>query len=192
MRATDNRYESEFRKLDLAKWMMSYGARTKTITTWTGLGRYRVQALSRRYESRVGDHRRRGVSPFQSAFFGKSLLLESESLALAFIASELRIIPGGVHPDARRLLPNLVRGERLAWGYELYRGLVPDPNISLERAILLVMEFAEGQNLFLRHCRACRLPMLLERVGVQHDQCPTCRSRRRGATAIYGGPEASD
>jgi hypothetical protein len=192
MRATDNRYESEFRKLDLAKWMMSYGARTKTITTWTSLGRHRVQALSRRYENKVGDHRRRGVSPFQTAFFGKSLLLESESLALTFIASELRIIPGGVYPDARRMLPNVARGERLAWGYELYRGLVPDHNISLERAILLVIKFAEGQSLFLRRCRVCRLPMLVERVGVQHDQCPTCRSRRRGAIEIHIGDDAPD
>jgi len=185
MRVTDDRYQSEIGNLDLAKWMISYGARTKTITQWTGLGRSRVQALSRRYENKVGDHRRRGISPFQTAFFGKSLHLESESLVFVFIACELQVFPAEDLLDPRLQLPGLARGERLRTAYELFLALVPDTNISLERAILLIMEFAEGRSLSLRRCSSCPLPMVIERVGVQHDQCPACRSRKR--SAVTGG-----
>lgn len=183
MRVTDDRYERDIRKHSLAKWMISYGARTRTIIRWTGLTRYRVQALSRRYAPTVGDHRRRGVSPFQSAFVGKSLNLELEALAWAYIAFELRVIPTRTLPDARRLLPNLNTGWRLMFAYEIYIALVPDAHISLERAILLVIEFAERKNLFLRRCRTCPDVMVIERLGVQHDQCPLCRHRRRAATS---------
>jgi hypothetical protein len=179
MRVTDDRYSGEIGNLNLAKWMIHYGARTRTITQWTGLTRYRVQALSKQYENRVGDHRRRGISPFQSAFFGKSLLLESESLVFTFIACELKVLPEEPLDEPRRQLPGLARGERLRLAYELYLALVPDARISLERAILLIMEFAQGQSLSLRRCRTCPLPMVIERVGVQHDQCPACRARKR-------------
>jgi Flagellar transcriptional activator (FlhC) len=186
VRVSDNRYEHDIRKHNLAKWMVSCGARTKTVTQWTGLPRHRVQALSRRYQNKVGDHRRRGISPFQTAFFGKSLLLETESLVFTFLACELQVLPEQGFPEARRHLPGLDRGERLKSAYELYLALVPDTSISLERAILLVVEFAGGQSLSLRRCRTCPLPMVIERVGVQHDQCPACRSRKRSAVSGQG------
>ena len=192
MRVSDNRYEHDIRKHNLAKWMVSYGARTRTVTQWTGLPRHRVQALSRRYQNKVGDHRRRGISPFQTAFFGKSLLLETESLVFTFIASELQVLPEQGFPEARHHLPGLERGERLKAAYELYLALVPDASISLERAILLIVELAGGQSLSLRRCRTCPLPMVIERVGVQHDQCPACRARRRPATDSQVDEKSAD
>jgi len=192
VRVSDNKYEHDIRKHHLAKWMVSYGARTRTVTQWTGLPRGRVQALSRRYHNKVGDHRRRGISPFQTAFFAKSQLLESETLAFTFIACELGVVPDVAVPEARRDLPGLVRGERLQAAYELYLALVPDARISLERAILLIIEFAEGQNLSLRRCRTCPLPMVIERVGVQHDQCPACRDLRRTTAESQRNAHAAD
>src|ERR1700730_2362422 len=121
MRVSDNRYERDMRKHNLAKWMISQGARTHTIIEWTGLSRYRVQALSRRYQNRApGDHRRRGISPFQAAYFGRSTSLELETLVLAFIALEMKVIPPNVVPDARNSLPELARGERLVDALEWY------------------------------------------------------------------------
>src|SRR5450756_1043738 len=143
MRVSDLRYERDIRKHNLAKWMIAHGARTNTLTRWTGLSRYRVQALFRDYHSVPGDNRRRGISPFQSSYFGRSRGLELESLAFAFIAFEMQVIPEAVLADARRSLPDVARGERMMMAFELYLALVPNAQISLERAILFVTELAE-------------------------------------------------
>jgi hypothetical protein len=179
MRASDDQYQRDFDKHDLAIWMIEHGARTRTVNAWTGLSRYRVQALSRRYDTRTGDHRRRGVSPFQSAYFAKSLTLEAESLTFALIALGLKVIPPTKLPEARRVLPDAERGARLMFAYEIYRALVPKGQISLERAILFVIELAARRNLTLRRCKTCPNVMVVERLGVRHEQCPLCRSRRR-------------
>jgi len=180
MPASDNRYEREGREHDLAVWMIAQDARTHTITRWTNLGRHRVQALSRCYQNTApGDHRRRGVSPFQAAYFAKSLKLEAESLAFAFFAYELQVIPYAVQSDARHSLPGLGRGERLRVAYDLYRRLVTGAHISLERAIVLVIELAERRNLSLRRCRICKDVMIIDRLGPPHDRCPFCRSDRQ-------------
>jgi hypothetical protein len=183
MRASDDQYQRDFDKHDLAIWMIEHGARTRTVNAWTGLTRYRVQALSRRYDTRTGDHRRRGISPFQSAYFAKSLTLEAESLAFALIALRLKVIPPTKIPEARRVLPDVARGARLMFAYEIYRALVPQGQISLERAILFVIELAARRHLTLRRCKTCPNVMVVERLGVRHEQCPLCRSRRRTHTA---------
>jgi hypothetical protein len=178
MRASDNRYEGESRQHDLAVWMMSNGARTGTVMRWTGLKEYRVQALSRRYQQQaLGDHRRRGISPKQTAYFGKSLRLEEESLALALLAIEMKVIET-TGPAVQRSLPSLERGWRLMKAYETYRKLVPGAQISLERAVLLIAELSR-RNLVLRHCRTCPDLLVVDRLGVQHARCPFCRSNRR-------------
>lgn len=179
MRVSENRYEKDIRKHSLAKWMIAHLARTRTLTQWTGLTRYRVQTLFRSYLKTTEDTRRRGISPFQPAYFGKSLRLESESLALAFIAFELQVLPDTILPNARRSLPDVARGERLMMAFELYRALVPDARISLEHAILFITELAERRNLYLRRCRSCHDVMVAERIGVNHDECPFCRHDRR-------------
>jgi hypothetical protein len=181
MRISENRYERDIRKHSLAKWMIAHLARTKTLTQWTGLTRYRVQTLFRNYLKTNQGTRRRGVSPFQPAYFGRSLRLESESLALAFFAAELDVLPDSILPNARRALPDVARGERLMMAYELYRAAVPDARISLEHAILLLVELAERRNLYLRRCRTCNDVMVVERYGGRHAQCPFCRQDRRVA-----------
>ena len=176
MRVSDNRYERDIRKHNLARRMLLYGARTRTITRWTGLSRYRVQALSRRYQHlEQGDYRRRGISPHTVAYFAQSASLELESLALVFIALEMRAVPPELVPNARASLPDLIRGERLLDAFDWYRRLIPSPQISLERAILLVLEFAEGRMLSLERCKTCPNLMLVDYGGKMHDRCPVCR-----------------
>lgn len=180
MRVSDHRYDPDRRKHALALWMISHGARTRTITQWTGLSRARVQKLARRFAAASpGDHRRRGVSPCDAGYFGHSERLEAESLALAFIASEMQVLPEAVLPDARRGLPDLDRGERLRMAYEWYQSLVPDAQISLERTILFLIELAQRRQLTLRRCKSCPDILTVERQGVEHDQCPFCRQEHR-------------
>jgi hypothetical protein len=174
MRASDLRYERELRQHDLAIAMRANGARLNTVVQWTGLSRYRVQSLSRFYErDSKGDTRRRGISPSQTAFFGKTLRIEAESLAVAFLAFEYQLIPES--GDIQTVLPDVERGWRLITAYQTYVKMVPGAQIDLERTVLLISELSRG-NLVLRSCHTCPDVMLVDRFGEPHERCPFCRS----------------
>jgi hypothetical protein len=183
MRPSDPRYEGYASQHDLAMVMRSKGARLNTVMRWTGLTRYRVQKLTRFYQqSAPDDHRRRGISPSQSAYFAKSLRLEAESLAFALIAYELKVIPDKTAGAERNSLPDVERGWRLIWAYAAYERWVPGAQIGLERAILLVRALTR-RSLVIRRCRTCPDVMVVDRLGVQHDRCPSCRSAEPKAVA---------
>jgi hypothetical protein len=179
MRLSDDRYESDRRKYALALSMVEHGARIQTVTRWTGLSKYRIQTLTRSYESATRTHRKRGDSPHQPAYFCKSLKIERESTALAYIALQMQAIPEAIVPDARKSLPGLARGERLMSAFEVYRALLPEPLISLEHAILLITELAERRTLILERCASCNDLMVVDRLGRRHETCPFCRSQPR-------------
>jgi hypothetical protein len=174
MRISDDRYERDRRKYHLAQWMVQHGARTRTITQWTGLTQYRVRTLVRAYEHTRHSKRHRGASPFQPAYFFKSLALECETAVLGYIAYQTKTIPEGASEGAR-LLPGLERGERLMSAFEVYQALVPNARISLEHAILLVRALFEHQVLSLRHCDSCEGLIVFDRLGSQQVRCPFCR-----------------
>lgn len=178
MRNSDNRFEVETRKHALARWMISHDARTSTVLRWTGLSKYQIQQLSRRYHPSRVTHRR-GILPSQTAYFGKSSEMEAESLAFIFIAVETQVIPESISPHARCILPELSRGERFRRAFECYRALLPRPHLSLERAILLVFEYAERRNLSIKRCSQCPDVMLADRLGSRYDCCPFCRQDSR-------------
>jgi len=175
MRASDLRYERESRQHDLAIAMRAQGARLGTVVQWTGLARYRVQSLARYYERHSqGDTRRRGISPSQTAFFTKSLRIESESLAFALMAFEHHVVPAGT-ADITRALPDVERGWRLIKAYETYVKMIPVVHIDLERAVLLIGEISR-RNIVLRSCRTCPNFLIFDRFGEPHDRCPFCRA----------------
>jgi hypothetical protein len=96
-------------------------------------------------------------------------------LALAFVASELHVIPSTPLQDPAHSLPELARGERLMIAYEWYRALVPAPQISLERAILFITELVEGHKLRLRRCKSCADPFVVNpRRRTVPEECPFC------------------
>ena len=191
MRISDDRYDRDRRKYNLAMWMIQHEARTLTIMQWTGLTRYRIQTLFRAYERPVSSKRHRGASPFQPAYFGKSLILECESAALAYIALQTQTIPDVVVPYALRSLPSLARGERLLTAFEVYRALVPDSSISLEHAVLLVTELAQRRTLALRHCELCEGLMVVDVLGARQALCPFCRLGRGVANSPRSTPVTS-
>ena len=185
MRLSDGRYESDRRKYTLAFSMIEYGARIRTVTRWTGLSKYRIQRLTKSYESTTRIRRNRGRSPSNLAYFLKSLEVASESVALAYIALQCQAIPAAVVPDARASLPGIVRGEYLMNAYEVYRALLPDAHISLEHAILLIIELAERRLLALGECRSCHDLMVVDRLGARQELCPFCRApTSAGATKL--------
>ena len=175
MRLFDNRYESHRRKYTLALSMIEHGARIRTVTQWTGLSKYCVQNLTQSYGSTTRIRCNRGRSPSKPAYFFKSLEVARESMALAYIALQMQAIPAGVVPDARASLPGIVRGERLMSAFEVYRALLPEALISLEHAILLIIELAERRALTLGECRSCHDVMVVDRLRARQEFCPLCR-----------------
>jgi len=175
MRISDDRYDRDLRRYNLAWRMIQHEARTTTIVLWAGLSKYRIQTLFRAYQKAGESTRHRGVSPFQPAYFSRSLTHECESSALAYVALQMDIIPTEIVPDAPLSLPSLARGERLLNAFELYRALIPNSKISLEHAVLLMTELAQRRILSLGHCQLCDGLMVVDRLGVRHTRCAFCR-----------------
>jgi hypothetical protein len=179
MRLSANRYEGERRPYVLALSMIEHGARNCTIKQWTGLSRCQIENLCLSYPSATRTPRKRGESPYQPAYFFKSLQLARESAALAYIASQMQALPDEVVPDAGGSLPSVTRGECLVGAFEVYRTMLPGPLISLEYAILLITELAQADTLILARCRSCPEVIVLDRLAPRHGLCPLCRSRHR-------------
>jgi len=181
MRLFDNRYEPHRRKYALALSMIERGARICTVTQWTGLSKYCVQNLTRSYGSKTRIPCNRGRSPSKPAYFLKSLDVARESVALAYIALQYQAIPAGVVPDARTSLPGIERGEHVMDAFEVYRELLPNARISLEHAILLIIELAERSALILARCRSCHDVMVADRLALHQELCPLCRPSPRAS-----------
>jgi hypothetical protein len=186
MRISDDRYDRDLRRYNLAWRMIQHEARTTTIVTWTGLSKYRVQTLFRAYQKTGESARHRGASPFQPAYFSRSLSHECESSALTYVALQMDIIPTVILPDAPLSLPGLARGERLVNAFELYRTLVPHSKISLEHAALLMIELAHRRTLSLGHCERCDGLMVVDRLAVRHAHCAFCRLAAQTSGRIVG------
>jgi hypothetical protein len=180
VRLSADRYEGERRKYILALSMVEHGARLGTVAQWTGLSKWQVHNLTKSYASATRPQPKRGASPYQPAYFSKSLKLARESTAFAYIAFQMQAIPEGVVPDAPRSLPSVARGERFMSAFEVYRALLPDPLISLEYAILLITELAQRRTLVLARCTRCPEVIVLDRLGSRDGRCPQCRLKRRG------------
>jgi hypothetical protein len=189
VRISQNRYAKDLRRRTLATRMIRYEARTRTIAAWSGLTKYQIQALFREY-TEFGEHpRHRGVSPYQPAFFSRTLWHECESAALAALELEMGIIPAKTLPEAD-CLPGLARGERLLAAFDHFRSVVAQPKISFEHAVLLASELAVGRKLALRRCSGCGGLMVVDRLGPLHENCAFCRLDERDPREIEPAAQA--
>ncbi len=57
VRISDPRYDRDRRRYDLALRMIRHQVRTRTISQWTGLSKYRIQTLFREYPDSLSQHR---------------------------------------------------------------------------------------------------------------------------------------
>jgi len=90
MRISQDRYQHERQRMELALRMLRHEARTRTIRGYTGLSDDRIRKL---YRSYLGDARRqhprhRGKSPHQISYFTRSLRREET----AFLATCCRCL----------------------------------------------------------------------------------------------------
>ena len=173
MHPTD-RYELIRRKYDLAQRLIVLGARTSTVMQWTGFTDYRVQQIARRFAPprRKG---RWGNCPNTARYYGRSPLIEAQSLAFVCLAVEAGVIPEDEVSDPRQTLPDLRRGERLLETFRCYSAMLKGRHLPLERAIALLYATAGRKHLFLRNCHECGDVMLTPRVA-RMILCPFCRT----------------
>ena len=72
MRISEDRYDRDRQRLELALRFLTHEARTQTIRVWTGLSDDRIRKLYRSYVLTADSKlvmRHRGKSPRQAAFF---------------------------------------------------------------------------------------------------------------------------
>jgi hypothetical protein len=189
MRATQDRYDRERARIDLALRFIRHEARTRTIRHWTGLTDDRIRKLYRSYvrsEPASGVRRRRGRSPQQVGFFVRSRLAQQETAALASMLSMCGLVVAGpsetgaveVAPaavrDGGRTLPSLQRGERLCIAFDTYRRTAGQPLISFEHAVFLATTLAAGQELCALRCAACGSLGVVDPVALRAQPCLDC------------------
>jgi len=185
MRISDDRYNRERARMELALRFLHHEARTQTIRAWTGLSDDRIRKLYRSYMSQARRHlpRHRGKSPHQVAYFTRSLRLQEESALLGSVLSLLGVIPGGMSaaagaPAAGRAgsasLPGVTRGVLLCQAFEAFRLVLPSAQISFEHAVFLALTLARGDQLRLGDCSECGSLMVTERFPLRTSRCTHC------------------
>jgi hypothetical protein len=177
MRISDHRYNRDLRRHNLALRLIAYEARTQTICNWTGLSDERVRNLCQSYTSEHSHQqtaRHRGPSPRKLAYFLRSSRMQSEAAALAGLCRLLGVIPLQRLSNVRRELPSLSRGERLCTVFEMYRRFMPDSEVTLEHAVLLVTALAQGTELEMGNCVHCGGVIVVDRYGTTRRACIHC------------------
>lgn len=186
MRVTDDRYNRDRLRLELALRLIGHEARTHTIRLWTGLSDDRIRKLFRAYiRPGAGVRRRRGKSPRQAAFFLRNGAGAEDAQALAAMLLLFGVVstptaaaqaagrsPGSRDPAAQQ--PSLVRGRLLCEAFETYRRIVPQPGIDFEHAVYLADALQRGDELRLRWCMDCAAVSVTERAMLRPSGCRGC------------------
>lgn len=177
MRITDDRYLRDLTRLDLARRLIEYGARTKSIALWTQLSPYRIRQLSRDY-GRPDNVRRSGVPPRSVTYFWRTSQVQIEAASLAGICKVL-----GVLPRTRISVQELTtpaHGQRLCHAYEAYLDSFEKPQLSIEYAMLLVTALATTDAVSLGRCVACGGIVLIDLADLVDECCVYCAGRMPG------------
>jgi hypothetical protein len=182
VRVSDARYGRDVRRYELAWKLVRLDVRTRTIKEWTGLSGYRIRTFYRGYaagDPDISGSPLRGVPPTQVQFFWKSGQLKCEAAVLAGFLRVFHALPTSTANVDPNSLPSVPRGERLVRAYEEFLSLVPDTEITLEHAILLLTELVRGEQMELGRCSTCQVLILVDRLSVAAKECAYCAHEAR-------------
>lgn len=175
MRVSDDRYDRDRLRFDLAVRMIRHEARTCTIRAWTGLSDDRIRKLYRAYI--LGQHvepvrRHRGKSPQQVDYFLRSpaILFEATTLASLYCLLGLLSTSGQGVPA-----PGVERGAQFCEAYETYLTLHRPARVSFEHACFLLLALIRREELELARCEACGRLYLRDVLGGERSTCNLCR-----------------
>ncbi|HEX5463055.1 MAG TPA: hypothetical protein VFX20_24055 [Steroidobacteraceae bacterium] len=176
MRISEDRYERDRQRLELALRFLTHEARTQTIRAWTGLSGDRIRKLYRAYLSRAACYvpRHRGKSPHQAAYFTRSLRIQLETAVLASCFALSGLLPAEPSAAAGAALPDIAHGNCLCTAFEAYATLILAPSISFEYAVFLAECLARGDQLRLGWCCDCGGMIVVERFPIREKRCHHC------------------
>ncbi len=176
LRITENRYDRDRLKLDLARRMIRYEARTCTIRACTGLSEDRIRKLFRSYDQLAGSpiRRRRGKPPGQVAFFTRSAAVQLDASLLASILFTNGLLSG--LPQALEPGPASIELVQLFCdAYETYANVCPDSLLSFEHAWFLLNALLATRELRLVQCGRCDASYVRDQLTLDRHRCPACR-----------------
>jgi hypothetical protein len=176
MRISEDRYDRDRQRLELALRLLTHEARTQTVRSWTGLSDDRIRKLYRSYLGRAACYipRHRGQSPHQAAYFMRSLRIQQEAAVLASFFSLAGLVPPVPSPAAAAGLPSIARGNALCTAFETYLTMIPTAAISFEYAVFLADCIARGDLLRLGRCCDCGGIIVVERFPIRERRCQHC------------------
>lgn len=178
MRISDDRYQRDRQRLDVAVQFIEHEARTQTIRLWTGLTDDRIRKLYRSYLAERGGRllpRHRGKSPQQIAHFVRTARLRQESALFASLCLMAEVIPAPEGTGAQgHAACNVQRALLLCRAYDTYLALVPHPSLSFEHAVFLVTALSRGDELRLAACTDCGAVVVADRLSLRVPRCSGC------------------
>jgi hypothetical protein len=135
-----------------------------------------ITKLYKSYMTRASRYvpRHRGKSPYQIAYFARSVRVQQETVWLASLLSLLGAIPAEPSADGTSLPPSVARGEALCNAFEMYRVMVPFSQISFEHAVFLATTLSRGEQLRLGDCADCGGLVVTERFPIREKRCHHC------------------
>ena len=177
MQISDDRYRRHRRAFDLAWRMIGHGARTNTISRWTGLTERRIRRLQRSYgveTAGAAPKRPRGRSPYRVELLLRSPRLRQDAVALAQLCQDVGLLSFAPSDDVRFLQPNIEKGERLCTVFEAFKSNFRQSIITIEQMFLLVAALLSREEVDLARCSACSHVAILDRLQVSPRHCQSC------------------
>lgn len=172
MRVSDDRYDRDRLRFDLALRMMRHGARPRTICAWTGLTDDRLRKLCRAYVVRRGIrpvYRVRTKLPQDVGNFLKFASLGFEASSLACVFYLLGLLTDEPH--------SLNRAEMFCQAYEMHLAIYPPARLSFEQAWFLLTALVRNAGIKLNLCGQCGRFYLSDPVRIDLSSCG-CGGRR--------------
>jgi hypothetical protein len=183
MRVSDDRYNRDRQRLDVAMRFIGHEARTRTIRQWTGLTDDRIRKLYHSYLHSGGRiTRHRGKSPRQAAYFLRTARMRDEASALASLCFLVGLFDGHCNAPCSVHATDVARAESLCRAYEEYRAAVRSPAITFEHAVLLVVALVHGGELRLDGCQDCGALQVVDSLGLRPTRCSLCPANVPGAS----------
>jgi len=170
--------------------MMSHGARTQTVISWSGLTRDQLVTQRRRWGFEPDD-RQRGPAPRAFHVFFKSRRHRSEATLFASICQIMGAMPPREGEQAVKRLPSLENGELLCEALEAFQEWEPATDLDFERAVLLASGVVHAEQVRLRKCSDCHAATLVEGTRSVYANCGFCR-RLLSAEATTSARQESD
>lgn len=173
MRISDERYERDLNRYQLARRMLRLEARTGTISEWTGLSQSRIRKLGRSAYLQDGGQRsvrHRGPPPSQVEVAFGDAKLRGHFVLLATLAIATEALP-----DARGLARrSLATAERLCSVYELYLQFVSAPLLCFEHLMLLARTITDRNQMRVGSCNGCGGLLVCSASDLLDVRCEAC------------------